>query len=93
MAEENHSYENQYSDKGFWGKVVAFARIAGKEVIEKALWLYYASQQPRTPADQQHRLSLLPFRTGTVLGAGAATGGVPASSRDSIFNSSDRFCG
>ena len=50
MAEENHSYEKQYSDKGFWGKVVAFARIAGKEVIEKALWLYYAAQQPQTPA-------------------------------------------
>ena len=50
MAEENHGYESQYSDKGFWGKVAEFAKIAGKEVIEKALWLYYASQQPQTPA-------------------------------------------
>ena len=26
-----------------------FARTAGKEVIEKALWLYYAAQRPETP--------------------------------------------
>lgn len=26
-----------------------FALKAGKEVIEKALWLYYAAQQPNTP--------------------------------------------
>ena len=49
MVEKSHGYESQYSDKGFWGKVVEFAKIAGKEVIEKALWLYYASQQPQTP--------------------------------------------
>ena len=26
-----------------------FALTAGKEVIEKALWLYYAAQRPETP--------------------------------------------
>jgi len=42
--------DNEYSDEGFWGKVVSFAKAAGKEVIEKALWLYYAAQDPATPA-------------------------------------------
>jgi uncharacterized membrane protein YkvA (DUF1232 family) len=49
-AEEQHGFENKYSDKGFWDKVIAFAKTAGKEVIEKALWLYYAAQNPATPA-------------------------------------------
>ncbi len=42
--------DNEYSDEGFWNKVVSFAKAAGKEVIEKALWLYYAAQDPATPA-------------------------------------------
>jgi uncharacterized membrane protein YkvA (DUF1232 family) len=39
-----------YSDSSFWDKVKTFARAAGKEVIQKALWLYYAAQRPETPA-------------------------------------------
>lgn len=35
---------------GFWAKVRRFAVVAGREVIEKALWLYYAAQAPATPA-------------------------------------------
>ncbi|MBT1445367.1 DUF1232 domain-containing protein [Shewanella sp. JM162201] len=42
--------ENEYSENGFWRKVRDFARQAGREVIEKALWLYYAAQRPETPA-------------------------------------------
>ena len=38
-----------YSDSSFWDKVKKFALTAGKEVIEKALWLYYAAQRPETP--------------------------------------------
>jgi len=38
--------DNEYSDEGFWDKVVSFAKAAGKEVIEKSLWLYYAAQDP-----------------------------------------------
>jgi uncharacterized membrane protein YkvA (DUF1232 family) len=49
-AEEQHGFENEYSDKRFWNKVIAYAKTAGKEVIEKALWLYYATQNPTTPA-------------------------------------------
>ena len=44
------SDNNEYSDEGFWAKVASFAKAAGKELIEKALWLYYAAQDPATPA-------------------------------------------
>lgn len=40
----------EFDDGSFWDKVKNFALKAGKEVIEKALWLYYAAQQPSTPA-------------------------------------------
>lgn len=38
------------NEPSFWGKVQRFARKAGREVVEKALWLYYAYQRPETPA-------------------------------------------
>lgn len=41
---------NDYSDASFWEKVAKCARLAGREVIEKSLWLYYAAQSPKTPA-------------------------------------------
>jgi uncharacterized membrane protein YkvA (DUF1232 family) len=40
---------DQYSESGFWEKLKNFAKAAGKEVIQKALWLYYAAQRPDTP--------------------------------------------
>ncbi len=40
---------DDYTEDGFWEKVKKFALQAGREVIEKALWLYYAAQQPGTP--------------------------------------------
>jgi uncharacterized membrane protein YkvA (DUF1232 family) len=33
----------------FWDKVTRFARTAGKEVVYRALQLYYAAQDPATP--------------------------------------------
>ena len=39
-----------FDESGFWNKIQRFARSAGGEVIEKALWLYYAAQSDRTPA-------------------------------------------
>lgn len=42
--------DSEYSDSSFWQKVKDFAKQAGREVIEKALWLYYAAQRPETPA-------------------------------------------
>ena len=38
-----------YSDAGFWTKARDFAKRAGYEVIEKALWLFYAQQKPEMP--------------------------------------------
>lgn len=38
-----------YSDESFWDKVKKYAKVAGKEVVEKSLWLYYAAQRPETP--------------------------------------------
>lgn len=38
-----------YSDDGFWDKVTRYARRAGREVVEKALWLHYAAQDSQTP--------------------------------------------
>ena len=39
----------EYSDSSFWEKISKYAKKAGKEVIEKALWLFYAAQDPATP--------------------------------------------
>lgn len=34
----------------FWEKLRRFARAAGRTVVERALRLWYASQDPKTPA-------------------------------------------
>ena len=39
----------QYSESSFWQKLALFGRLAGYEVVEKALWLYYAAERPDTP--------------------------------------------
>lgn len=36
-------------DSGFWRKVKEFAVVAGREVLEKALVLYYVMTDPETP--------------------------------------------
>jgi uncharacterized membrane protein YkvA (DUF1232 family) len=41
---------SEYSDSSFWEKIKTFALRAGREVVEKALWLYYAARRPETPA-------------------------------------------
>jgi len=46
--EDNMNYH--YSQEGFWNKLRNFARSAGREVVEHALSLYYAAQDPDTPA-------------------------------------------
>jgi len=40
---------SDYSESSFWEKVKRYAKAAGREVVEKALWLYYAAQRPETP--------------------------------------------
>lgn len=47
MNQQN--YDSAYSDGAFWGKVRAFAKKAGKAVVESALRLYYALQDADTP--------------------------------------------
>jgi len=39
-----------YSDESFWAKLKNFALTAGREVVEKALILYYTAQNPNVPA-------------------------------------------
>ncbi|MEX8518239.1 MAG: YkvA family protein [Leptothrix sp. (in: b-proteobacteria)] len=41
--------DTPYTEPDFWQKIKDFALKAGREVIEKALWLYYAAQRPDTP--------------------------------------------
>jgi uncharacterized membrane protein YkvA (DUF1232 family) len=40
---------DDYTEQGFWEKLKKFALQAGKEVVERALTLYYAAQRPETP--------------------------------------------
>lgn len=51
--EENPTNENvvieEYTESGFWDKVSSYASTAGKTVIEKALYLYYATTSGDTP--------------------------------------------
>jgi uncharacterized membrane protein YkvA (DUF1232 family)/uncharacterized tellurite resistance protein B-like protein len=37
-------------DESFWAKIKKFALSAGREVVEKALTLYYTAQNPNVPA-------------------------------------------
>ena len=39
-----------YSDTLFWSKIMQFANTAGKEILERALVLYYCMDDPDTPA-------------------------------------------
>ncbi len=47
---EHNEYEEAFSDDGFWSKLAKYARTAGREVVEKALLLYYAMQEEDAPA-------------------------------------------
>lgn len=49
MANEYSGSDKNYSDSSFWDKIKGYAKAAGKEVIEKALFLYYAAQKEDTP--------------------------------------------
>ena len=49
MSDDNE-YEQAFSERGFWNKLKIYARSAGREVVEKALLLYYAMQEEKAPA-------------------------------------------
>jgi len=46
---EHNEYEQAYSDSGFWAKLKKYAKTAGREVVEKALLLFYAAQEEKAP--------------------------------------------
>ena len=41
--------QRRYSEPRFRDKLARAAAAAGREVVEKALWLFYAAQRPETP--------------------------------------------
>ena len=48
--EDHNEYEEAFSDSSFWSKLKSYAKSAGREVVEKALLLYYAMQEEKAPA-------------------------------------------
>ena len=44
-----NGFEKDYSERSFNRKLLDYAKAAGREVVEKSLWLYYAAQSPNTP--------------------------------------------
>jgi len=49
MNDQPQGFGKAFSHTGFRWKLGRYARAAGHEVVEKALWLYYAAQSPDTP--------------------------------------------
>ena len=47
VTQQNAEY--RYSEPRFRDKLARAALAAGREVVEKALWLYFAAQRPETP--------------------------------------------
>lgn len=45
-----HGFEKEYSAQQFWGSLRAYARVAGRDVVERALQLYYTGETRRLPA-------------------------------------------
>lgn len=48
--DEEPNYPAIYSEDSFWEKLTGYAKLAGREVVEKALLLYYAGQEDKAPA-------------------------------------------
>ena len=46
---EHNEFEEAFSERDFWDKLKHYARAAGREVVEKALLLYYAMQEEKAP--------------------------------------------
>lgn len=43
-------YSSDFNNDAFWPVLKKYAKRLGLEVVEKALWLYYAAQKPEVPA-------------------------------------------
>lgn len=48
-ALSNEEYSKNFSEEGFWDKAKRYAKKAGLKVMEPALKMYYAAQDPDTP--------------------------------------------
>jgi uncharacterized membrane protein YkvA (DUF1232 family) len=46
----DNQFEIAYSESSFWSKLKLYAKTAGKEVVEKALLLFYVLQEEKAPA-------------------------------------------
>lgn len=44
-----HDYARDFNEQSFWNKLKKFAATIGRELVEKALTLYYAAQDKDTP--------------------------------------------
>jgi len=49
MTQEQHGFEKEFSDQGFWETLLQYARLAGRDVVERALQLYYTAQSKDVP--------------------------------------------
>ena len=49
MVDDTDQYQQAYSENSFWVKIKQFSIAAGREVIEKALVLYYTLSEPDVP--------------------------------------------
>jgi uncharacterized membrane protein YkvA (DUF1232 family) len=48
-AANENQFGEHFSQGSFWRKLRSYARVAGREVVEKALLLYYVLQSPQVP--------------------------------------------
>ncbi|MEM8661756.1 MAG: YkvA family protein [Pseudomonadota bacterium] len=46
---ENAQYQQAFTENRFWQKLRRYATTAGREVVEKALLLFYAAQEEQAP--------------------------------------------
>jgi uncharacterized membrane protein YkvA (DUF1232 family) len=49
MSDLGDQQSTTYSEQNFWEKLRKFATQAGRQVVERALTLYYAAERPETP--------------------------------------------
>jgi uncharacterized membrane protein YkvA (DUF1232 family) len=49
MAEKPHGFEKEYTEQGFWESLLHYAKLAGREVVEKALQLYFTAESKDVP--------------------------------------------
>jgi uncharacterized membrane protein YkvA (DUF1232 family) len=43
------AHAKNFDETSFWSKLAKIAKKAGRDLVEKALWLFYAAQSPGTP--------------------------------------------